>query len=143
MITLGIAKGRNDVKKIMDEIDEDGSGEIELAEFLQILKGKGTVYGDQSQSVNNSAITEFFKSKSHNLIPNRRHDRWKDRGGRARKKRLSKFFPDSRQDAAAETSGANRKEKLHQRFTCSVPEAQRANQAGEQSQHFSRVPVFQ
>ena len=67
MITLGIAKGRNDVKKIMDEIDEDGSGEIELAEFLQILKGKGTIYGDQSQSANNSAITEFFKSKSLNF----------------------------------------------------------------------------
>lgn len=34
LITLGIAKGKNEVKKIMDEIDEDGSGEIEFGEFL-------------------------------------------------------------------------------------------------------------
>lgn len=46
LITLGIAKGKNEVKKIMDEIDEDGSGEIEFGEFLQILKGKTSVYGD-------------------------------------------------------------------------------------------------
>jgi predicted ATP-grasp superfamily ATP-dependent carboligase len=34
LITLGIAKGRNEVQKILDEIDEDGSGEIEFGEFL-------------------------------------------------------------------------------------------------------------
>ena len=62
LITLGIAKGRKEVKKIMDEIDEDGSGEIEFNEFLMILKGKTTIYGDQKQEESNSAITEFFKS---------------------------------------------------------------------------------
>jgi Ca2+-binding EF-hand superfamily protein len=63
LITLGIAKGKNEVKKIMDEIDEDGSGEIEFGEFLQILKGKTSIYGDQTRNESNKTITEFFKSK--------------------------------------------------------------------------------
>lgn len=62
LITLGIAKGRKEVKKIMDEIDEDASGEIEFDEFLEILKGKTKIYGSQKRKAGDSAITEFFKS---------------------------------------------------------------------------------
>ena len=61
LITLEIAKGHADVKKLMNEIDKDGSGEIEFIEFLEIMKGKRTIYGDQKMASSNSAIMNFFK----------------------------------------------------------------------------------
>jgi hypothetical protein len=61
LITLGKAKGRSEVEKILIEIDEDESGEIEFGEFLEILKGKTVIYGDQKRAEGNEAITEFFK----------------------------------------------------------------------------------
>lgn len=65
LITLGIAKGRTEVKKIMDEIDKDKSGEIEFDEFLEILKGKTNIYGSQEKKLADSAITQFFKSMNY------------------------------------------------------------------------------
>ena len=38
LISLGLCRTREDVKKIMDEVDEDGSGQIEFNEFLHIIK---------------------------------------------------------------------------------------------------------
>lgn len=38
LISLGLCNNREDVQKIMDEVDEDGSGQIEFNEFLHIIK---------------------------------------------------------------------------------------------------------
>lgn len=38
LISLGLCNTRMDVQKIMDEVDEDGSGQIEFKEFLSIIK---------------------------------------------------------------------------------------------------------
>ena len=42
-----------DVHEMVEAVDEDGSGEIEFPEFLDIVKGKG---GSEKTKV----ITEFF-----------------------------------------------------------------------------------
>lgn len=62
MLTLGIAKSKVQVKALMDEIDEDKSGQIEFDEFLKILKGTTKIYGSQSQSQTNEEVMIFFKS---------------------------------------------------------------------------------
>ena len=61
MLTLGIAKSKVQVKTLMDEIDEDKSGQIEFDEFLKILKGTTKIYGDQTQSHTNEEVMRFFK----------------------------------------------------------------------------------
>ena len=63
LITLEIAKKRKEVTKLIEEIDDDGSGEIEFGEFLDILKGKSNIYGkaNKEKSNPNAAIMEFFK----------------------------------------------------------------------------------
>lgn len=38
MISLGLCNTREEVKKILEEVDEDGSGQIEFKEFLSIIK---------------------------------------------------------------------------------------------------------
>ena len=38
LISLGLCNNRHDVQQIMDEVDEDGSGQIEFNEFLSIIK---------------------------------------------------------------------------------------------------------
>lgn len=75
LITLGVAKRKKDVTQMIAEIDEDGSGEIEFKEFLDILQGKNSVYGyskpskynprakKSNASKSNSAMMEFFKGK--------------------------------------------------------------------------------
>ena len=63
LLTLGIAKSKVEVKKLMDAIDEDKSGQIEFDEFLQILKGTSKIHGEPpEQSQSNEAIMKFFKS---------------------------------------------------------------------------------
>lgn len=42
LISLGIAESRDDVKKIMDSVDDDKSGQIEFKEFLDIIKNKNS-----------------------------------------------------------------------------------------------------
>ena len=63
MLTLGIAKSKVQVKKLMDEIDKDKSGQIEFDEFLLILKGTTKIYGSQNQSQTNEEVMKFFKSR--------------------------------------------------------------------------------
>ena len=38
-IALGIVENRDQVCKMIDEVDEDGSGQIEFKEFLEIIRG--------------------------------------------------------------------------------------------------------
>jgi Ca2+-binding EF-hand superfamily protein len=38
LISLGLCNTREEVKRIMDDVDEDGSGQMEFKEFLQIIK---------------------------------------------------------------------------------------------------------
>ena len=38
LISLGLARTREDVEQIIDEIDENGNGELEFGEFLTMLK---------------------------------------------------------------------------------------------------------
>lgn len=65
MLTLGIAKSRVQVKKLMDEIDEDKSCQIEFNEFLKILKGSSKIYAKPTMSETNEEIMKFFKGKFH------------------------------------------------------------------------------
>ena len=62
LISLGMAESQDDVKKILDEVDDDGTGEIEFKEFLDIIKGKekpGSTGGNNK--VNKNKIIDFFK----------------------------------------------------------------------------------
>jgi len=38
LISLGLCNNREEVQKIIEEVDEDGSGQIEFNEFLHIIK---------------------------------------------------------------------------------------------------------
>lgn len=38
LISLGLAKNEDDVQDIVDELDQDGNGELDFDEFLQMLK---------------------------------------------------------------------------------------------------------
>ena len=38
LIGLGFAESREEVQEMIDEVDEDGSGQVEFDEFLQIIK---------------------------------------------------------------------------------------------------------
>ncbi|KAL4431867.1 hypothetical protein ABPG74_012679 [Tetrahymena malaccensis] len=58
LISLGIAESKEDVKKIMDQVDKDHSNEIEFQEFLDIIKAKEKGNG---RSQKNTAIINFFK----------------------------------------------------------------------------------
>ncbi|KRX07792.1 hypothetical protein PPERSA_07542 [Pseudocohnilembus persalinus] len=69
LISLGIADSREEVKKIIDAVDDDGN--IEFKEFLIIIKGKekrkrggSSVQNPQDQvsSQKNQAIVKFFKN---------------------------------------------------------------------------------
>jgi Ca2+-binding EF-hand superfamily protein len=41
LIGLGFAKTIDDVKRMIDVVDLDGSGQIEFSEFLAIIKNTG------------------------------------------------------------------------------------------------------
>ena len=55
LIGLGLVHKIEDVHEMVEAVDEDGSGEIEFPEFLDIVKGKG---GSEKTKV----ITEFFQA---------------------------------------------------------------------------------
>ncbi|EGR27527.1 hypothetical protein IMG5_194760 [Ichthyophthirius multifiliis] len=57
LISLGIAESKEEVKKIIDQVDKDHSNEIEFQEFLDIIKSQK---GNGRQTKNN-AIIKFFK----------------------------------------------------------------------------------
>lgn len=56
LISLGIAESKDDVKKIIDTVDDDKSGQIEFKEFLDIIKNKNS---DGTEKDN--LIIDFFK----------------------------------------------------------------------------------
>lgn len=64
LISLGIAESREDVKKIIDTVDDDHSGQIEFKEFLDIIKNKNSEGSSGSEKDN--LIIDFFKSKRDN-----------------------------------------------------------------------------
>ena len=55
MIGLGLVDTIEDVEDMVNAVDEDGSGNIEFPEFLDIVKNKN---GNEKTKV----ITEFFQS---------------------------------------------------------------------------------
>uniref|UniRef100_A0A061RHW7 Calmodulin-like protein n=1 Tax=Tetraselmis sp. GSL018 TaxID=582737 RepID=A0A061RHW7_9CHLO len=69
MVMLGIKTSREQVESLINDIDEDGNGEIDFEEFLQVMAaGKGLPY-------TRSSMTKFFKEFSRNEVP-RPPDGW-------------------------------------------------------------------
>ncbi|CAD8084515.1 unnamed protein product [Paramecium sonneborni] len=66
LIALGLVNSREEVEKIMNEVDEDGTNEIEFKEFLTIMRGvqKG---GNTDQGEKNP-IYDFFKKMSNGQL---------------------------------------------------------------------------
>ncbi|CAD8078716.1 unnamed protein product [Paramecium sonneborni] len=66
LIALGLVNSREEVEKIMSEVDEDGTNEIEFKEFLTIMRGvqKG---GNVDQGEKNP-IYDFFKKMSNGQL---------------------------------------------------------------------------
>jgi Ca2+-binding EF-hand superfamily protein len=56
LIAMGLVDNRDQVQKLVELVDEDGSGEIEFDEFLSIIKG-GSSNDDDNGS---AAIKDFF-----------------------------------------------------------------------------------
>jgi hypothetical protein len=54
LIGLGFAETAEEIQEMIDEVDDDGSGEIEFSEFLKIVKGTNTT--EKSLKIN-----KFFK----------------------------------------------------------------------------------
>lgn len=61
LIGLGFADTREEVEAMVDEVDEDGSGEIEFDEFLLIIKNSNT-------KDKKSKINKFFKDMTNNTL---------------------------------------------------------------------------
>jgi centrin-1 len=57
LISLGIADSIEEVKKIIDSVDDDGSGKIEFTEFLKIIGSADAGNGGSA------GIVQFFKSR--------------------------------------------------------------------------------
>lgn len=72
LIALGLVENRAQVLKIVEAVDEDGSGEIEFNEFLDIIKGGGkksrskkedeSEFSKPKDAAESGAIYGFFKS---------------------------------------------------------------------------------
>lgn len=69
LISLGIAESREDVKKLIYTVDDDGF--IEFKEFLEIIKNKN---GDGKSNSKETMVIDFFKGKIY--IYKIRHDKW-------------------------------------------------------------------
>ena len=61
LLSLGIAKDLEEIKLIMNEIDEDQSGKIEFNEFLLIIKGKSYFYNKPNNNSNNKEFVKYLK----------------------------------------------------------------------------------
>lgn len=61
LIGLGFAENREEVKDIMNSVDEDGNGDIEFNEFLTIIKN--SVKDEKLQK-----IYEFFKKMTSGAL---------------------------------------------------------------------------
>lgn len=57
LIGLGFAETRQDILDMISSVDEDGSGQIEFEEFLQIIK-------NSDANSKNAKINKFFKDMS-------------------------------------------------------------------------------
>ncbi len=57
LIAMGLVDNRDQVQKLVELVDEDGSGEIEFDEFLSIIKGGSSNDGDNGSA----AIKDFFQ----------------------------------------------------------------------------------
>jgi len=60
LISLGIAESRDDVKKLIYTVDDDGF--IEFKEFLEIIKNKNG--GDSKNNSKETMVIDFFKGTS-------------------------------------------------------------------------------
>lgn len=54
LISLGLCKTRAEVKQIMDDVDEDKSGQIEFNEFLHIIKNAKNLKNMRNKKTNQS-----------------------------------------------------------------------------------------
>lgn len=66
MIALGLVTTREEVEKLIAEVDDDKSGQIEFKEFLSIMSSvqKG---GNSDVGQEKSPIHDFFKSKASRI----------------------------------------------------------------------------
>ena len=62
LIGLGFAESRQEVQEMIDEVDEDGSGQVEFDEFLMIIKNSS------DSNSKSSKITQFFKDLSNGKL---------------------------------------------------------------------------
>lgn len=53
LISVGLAETREEVKRLIDSVDEDHSGKIEFDEFLDLIQSEGEGEGQY--------LIEFFK----------------------------------------------------------------------------------
>jgi len=65
LIGLGLADSRDDVDRMVQAVDEDGSGLIEFEEFLSIILGSSS---SSSEGSDRSAINKFFKDMSQGKL---------------------------------------------------------------------------
>ncbi|CAD8086355.1 unnamed protein product [Paramecium sonneborni] len=65
LIALGLVNSREEVEKIMNEVDEDGTNEIEFKEFLTIMRGVQKGNNDQGEK---NPIYDFFKKMSNGQL---------------------------------------------------------------------------
>jgi Ca2+-binding EF-hand superfamily protein len=89
-ISLGLAFSRGEVDKLIQSVDDDGSGEIEFQEFLRIITNTS-----KKKSKGNENITNFFKKLSKNTISkeqNLTHFSFKTIMGILRRENLLKTF---------------------------------------------------
>lgn len=93
LIGLGFADTRDDVQDMIDDVDDDGSGQIEFAEFLLIIKGSEGSKNEKSEKIN-----QFFKDMSQGKIGS--HNRKKSLPSfnqivmEIRRKKMVEFFID-------------------------------------------------
>lgn len=64
-ISFGLAYTRDEVKNLIDSVDDDGSGRIEFNEFLRIIHNKSKL-----KTKGNEKITTFFKQLANDQLGN-------------------------------------------------------------------------
>ena len=65
LIGLGFAKTREEVLAMMDEVDEDKSGQIEFPEFLSIINNASSGEGICESE---NTVNKFFKDMANGTI---------------------------------------------------------------------------
>ena len=67
LISLGLARTKEDVQTIVEELDQDGNGELDFDEFLQMLKDSSMRNCKSNYLMDRDLL--FRKSKRTNLPP--------------------------------------------------------------------------